>query len=193
MKLYINNKRTTVSTGLLYGLLASFLLIVCTSFQEVIAQDKHTSSEETNLGLKPNDFLPEDAWNYRFKFTYLDGRPQEEKQLSDYKGKMLYFFFWDTSYPNSYSDLRKLYEMCLIPTDKFAVFIVHSKKSKDTPRQLKAMMDRFQKEFGDVMDAPLIMDDEYFTSLFKPKQLLHMTFILNDGMIHLSDYHKAKL
>ncbi|WP_400263289.1 hypothetical protein ACFX5U_09625 [Sphingobacterium sp. SG20118] len=193
MKLYINNKRTAVSTGLLQGLLASFLLIVCISFKEVIAQDKYTTSEETKLGLKVNDYLPEEVWNHHFNFTYLDGKSQEEKQLSEYKGKMLYFFFWDTSYPNSYTDLRKLYEMCLIPTDKFAVFIVHSRKSKDTPRLLKAMMDRFQKEYGDVMDTPLIMDDEFFTSLFQPNQLLHMSVILNDGMVHMSEYYKAKL
>lgn len=193
MKLYIDKNRTVVTTCLWYKLLMPFLLIACISIQEVMAQDKNTTSVETKLGLKPNDFLPEEAWNHRFKFTYLDGSPQVEKQLSEYKDKMLYFLFWDTSYPNSYADLRKLYEMCLIPTDKFAVFIVHSKKSKDTPRQLKAMMDRFQKEYGDVMDAPLIMDDKYFTSLFQPKKLLHMSVILNDGMVHMSEYHKAKL
>lgn len=193
MKLYKYKNRTVGTTCLWYKLLMSFLLIACISTQEVMAQGKNKIAVEARSGLKSNDFLPKEAWNHRFKFTYLDGSPQVEKQLSEYKGKMLYFFFWDASYPNAYSDLRKLYEMCLIPTDKFTVFIVHSKKSKDTQKELKAMMDRFQKEYGDVMDAPLIMEDEFFTSLFQPSQLLHMSVILNDGMVHMSEYYKAKL
>lgn len=193
MKLYINNKRAYGAIGLLQKLMISFFLIAFLSIQEVNAQDKNKTSVEIKLGLKPNDFLPAEAWNHRFKFTYFNGKSQEEKQLSEYKGKILYFFFWDTLYPNSYADLRKMYEICLIPTDKFAVFIVHSKKTKDNPSQLKTMMDRFEKEYGDVMDAPIIMDDEFFTALFQPNQLLHYTLILDDGMVHMSDYHKTKL
>ncbi|WP_400261919.1 hypothetical protein ACFX5U_20420 [Sphingobacterium sp. SG20118] len=193
MKLYINNTRTAIATCFLNKLLVFCLLIACISFQEVIAQDKGKTSAEVKSGLKKDEFLPEEAWNHRFKFSYLNGKPQEEHQLSEYKGKTLYFFFWDTSYPNAYADLRKLYEICLISSDQFASFIVHSKKSKDTPKQLNTMMERFQKEYGDVMDAPIIMGDEFFTTLFQANDCLHYTLILNDGMVHMSEYYKAKL
>ncbi|AIM39008.1 hypothetical protein KO02_21650 [Sphingobacterium sp. ML3W] len=193
MKTYKYNNRNAGAACLWHKLLAFFLLIACLSFQEVVAQDKNTTSVETKLGLKKDEFLPEEAWNHRFKFSYLNGKPQEEHQLSEYKGKTLYFFFWDASYPNSYSDLRKLYEICLISSDQFASFVVHSKKSKDTQKQLKAMMDCFEKEYGDVMDTPIIMEDEFFTTLFQPSQLLHYTLILNNGMVHMSEYYKAKL
>lgn len=193
MKLYIDNNRTAGTPCLWHKLLVFFLLIACISIQEVMAQDKSTTSGNTKLGLKPNEFLPEEAWNHRFKFSYLNGKPQEEHQLSEYKGKTLYFFFWDTSYPNAFVDLRKMYEISLISSDQFTAFIVHSKKSKDTRKQLKTMMDRFKKEYGDVMDTPIIMEDEFFTKLFQPSQLLHYTLILNDGMVHMSEYHKAKL
>lgn len=193
MNTYKYNNRTARATHLLQKLLAFFLLIAFIFFQEVLAQAKNKTSVEVKLGLKKNDFLPEEAWNHRFKFSYLNGNPQVEKQLSDYKGKLLYLFFWDSIYSNSFSDLRKLYEMCLVPTDKFAVLIVHSKNSKDTPKQLKAMMDRFEKEYGDVMDAPIILEDEFFTTLFQPSQFLHYALILNDGMVHMSEYYQDKL
>lgn len=155
---------------LLVGKVSVLILLVLVQVDNVTAQSKVIVKPVEQLDLhelKKFEVMPDAVQDMPLEFQYFNGKPNVTTSFRALKENFVQLFFWDTSYSEHYTDLKKIYdykeEMSVFST----FFLVISKSDKATLDQVMTTCARFKREFLVDMDIACVIGNSNLDKLFK--------------------------
>lgn len=117
--------------------------------------------------IKQYEYLPDAVQDMPLELQYFNGKPTVRTSFRDLSENFVQLFFWDTSYPGHYTDLKKIFEYKEEMGNMSTFILVISKKDKATLNNVKTTLDRFNKEFQIDTDIACVIGNTNLDQIFK--------------------------
>ncbi|AIM37241.1 hypothetical protein KO02_11480 [Sphingobacterium sp. ML3W] len=117
--------------------------------------------------IKTYEYLPQVVQDMPLELQYFNGKEPVTTSFGALKENFVQLFFWDTSYPEHYADLKRIFEYGEEMGAQSTFMLVVSKSDQATLDGIKADLDRFKKELEVDMDIAFVIGNPNLDKLFK--------------------------
>ncbi|WP_400263287.1 hypothetical protein ACFX5U_09615 [Sphingobacterium sp. SG20118] len=117
--------------------------------------------------IKTYEYLPQVVQDMPLELQYFNGKESVTTSFGKLKENFVQLFFWDASYPEHYTDLKRIYDYREAMGLHSNVILVVSKMDKATLEKVKLTLERFKKEFDVKMDIACIIGNPNLDKLFR--------------------------
>ncbi|AIM39009.1 hypothetical protein KO02_21660 [Sphingobacterium sp. ML3W] len=155
---------------LLVGKVLVVAAIITVNIHSVRAQSKVEVKPVKLLDLpeiKPYEPLPYVVQDMPLELQYFNGDNNKTSTFREMNKNYVQLFFWDASYPEHYTDLKRIYDYREAMGRHSNVILVISKTDKATLEKVKLTLERFKKEFDVKMDIACIIGNPNLDKLFR--------------------------
>ncbi|WP_400261921.1 hypothetical protein ACFX5U_20430 [Sphingobacterium sp. SG20118] len=155
---------------LLVGKVLMLILLGLVQLDNVTAQSKVEVKPVKLLDLpevKRLQPLPDAVQDMPLELQYFNGDKNSTTTFRAMNKNYVQLFFWDTSYPEHYTDLKKIYDYREAMGPYSNVILVISKYDQETLEKVKATLEKYTKEFSVNMDMACVIGNPNLDKLFK--------------------------
>lgn len=147
------------------------VIIVAVNVGSLSAQSKNKKGTTVKVldlpELKQYEYLPDVVQDMPLELQYFNGKPSVKTSFRDLRENFVQLFFWDASYADHLTDLKKIYDYKEEMGNMSTFILVISKKDKATLDNVKATLDRFNKEFQIDTDIACVIGNTNLDQIFK--------------------------
>ena len=163
--------RSKGESMLLVGKIILALVIMIVHSNELSAQTKNKQANAADTNqlplIKKFEYLPDVVQDMPLELQYFDGKAKVMSSFRNLNENFVQLFFWDASYADHLTDLKKIYDYKERMGTSSTFIIVISKKDKETSAQLRAALERFKQQYQVDMDIACIIGNTNLDQLFK--------------------------
>ncbi|MEN5231864.1 hypothetical protein [Sphingobacterium faecium] len=163
--------RSKGESMLLVGKIILALVIMIVHSKELSAQTKSKQANDANINqlplIKKFEYLPDVVLDMPLELEYFDGKAKVMSSFRKLNETFVQLFFWDASYADHLTDLKKIYDYKERMGASSTFIIVISKKDKATSAQVSAALERFKQQYQVDMDIACIIGNTNIDQLFK--------------------------
>lgn len=163
--------RSKGESMLLVGKIILALVIVIVHSNELYAQTKNKQANAADINqlplIKKFEYLPDVVQDMPLELQYFDGKAKVMSSFRNLNENFVQLFFWDASYADHLTDLKKIYDYKERMGASSTFIIVISKKDKATSAQVRAALERFKQQYQVDMDIACIIGNTSLDQLFK--------------------------
>lgn len=117
--------------------------------------------------IKTYEYLPQVVQDMPLELQYFNGKESVTTSFGKLKENFVQMFFWDASYPEHYTDLKRIFDYGEEMGAHSTFILVVSKSDQATLDGVKAACARFKKEFEVDMDMAFVVGNPNLDKLFK--------------------------
>lgn len=149
--------------------LVSALIIVHFNLSSAQTKDKHIGATITKQlpEIKQYEYLPDAVQDMPLELQYFNGKPRVISSFRKLNENFVQLFFWDASYADHLTDLKKIYDYKEEMGASSTFILVISKHDKGTMARIASALERFKKEYQVDMDIASIIGNTNLDKLFE--------------------------
>lgn len=117
--------------------------------------------------IKQYEYLPDAVQDMPLELQYFDGKAKVMSSFRKLSENFVQLFFWDASYVDHLTDLKKIYDYKEEMGASSTFILVISKHDKGTMARIASALERFKKEYQVDMDIASIIGNTNLDKLFK--------------------------
>ncbi|MCS3557429.1 MULTISPECIES: hypothetical protein [unclassified Sphingobacterium] len=117
--------------------------------------------------IKQYEYLPDAVQDMPLELQYFDGKAKVMSSFRKLSENFVQLFFWDASYADHLTDLKKIYDYKEEMGASSTFILVISKHDKGTMARIASALERFKKEYRVDMDIASIIGNTNLDKLFK--------------------------
>lgn len=150
------------------------------------AKEVNTQVQMELKPLKVGDPIPDAVWETTLVMHDLKGGSKTIR-FKGLKGKVILFDFWATTCPSCIEGFPKMEQLQKKYGEDLAIILVNSKRNRDTPKRLKAVLDNYRRTYDYEMSLPSLLNDTVFTSLFPHYSIPTHAWVDREGKLVIVD------
>lgn len=193
----MGNSHLSPSQRSRYAILVCYMILLVSSVPLTLSAherqhlvDKHSikkdsiqsqSVQQLIQALKPGDRMPETFWDMPMELDNFRGKKTLYK-FGDMRGRVIIFDFWATTCKSCIENIPHMEEVQEKYPDELAIIMVNSKRNRDTPGRIKAVMKRYKEQHNLNISLFTILEDTLLTTLFPHNALPSTAWINPDGI-----------
>lgn len=185
------NQRSRYAIMVYYMILfVSIVPLVSNGYEGRYSRDEELSKtdslqsipfQEFIQALKPGDRIPESFWGMPMELDNFKGKKTLYK-FGDMRGRVIIFDFWSTSCKSCIENIPHLSQVQDKFPDELAIILVNSKRNRDTPGRIHAVMKRYKEQHNLDIGLFTILDDTLLTTLFPHNTIPSTAWVSPDGI-----------
>ncbi|MEN5054034.1 hypothetical protein [Sphingobacterium kitahiroshimense] len=132
-------------------------------------KSKHSVATQTKQipEIKQYEYLPDAVQDMPLELQYFDGKAKVMSSFRKLSENFVQLFFWDASYADHLTDLKKIYDYKEEMGASSTFILVISKHDKGTMARIASALERFKKEYQVDMDIASIIGNTNLDKLFE--------------------------
>nr|WP_315402001.1 hypothetical protein [uncultured Sphingobacterium sp.] len=145
------------------------VIIVAVNVGSISAQSKNKENTEfmSIPEIKKWDVLPDAVQDMSLELQYFDGKAKVMSSFRKLSENFVQLFFWNASYADHLTDLKKIYDYKEKMGASSTFIIVISKHDKASMARVASALERFKKEYQVDMDIACIIGNTNLDQIFK--------------------------
>lgn len=147
--------------------LVSALSIVHFNLSSAQTKEKSKTELKQLPEIKKWDVLPDAVQDMPLELQYFDGKAKVISSFRKLSKDHVQLFFWDASYADHLTDLKKIYDYKEEMGASSTFILVISKRDKATLAQVTSAVEGFKKEYQVDMDIACVIGNTNLDQLFK--------------------------
>jgi len=155
-------------------MISKMLLMVTVLIAQINLSSAQTNNKEVSKTemkslpeIKKWDVLPDAVQDMPLELQNFDGKAKVMSSFRKLSEHFVQLFFWDASYADHLTDLKKIYDYKERMGASSTFIIVISKRDKSTMARVASALERFKKEYQVDMDIACIIGNKNLDQLFK--------------------------
>ena len=145
------------------------LMIMQINLSSGQTKHKHLGNVNTKQlpEIKQYEYLPDAVQDMPLELQYFDGKAKVMSSFRKLSKDHVQLFFWDASYADHLTDLKKIYDYKEEMGASSTFIIVINKQDKATMARVASALERFKKEYQVDMDIASVIGNTNLDKLFK--------------------------
>lgn len=163
--------RSKGDSVLMFSKMLLMATVIIANINILSAQTKSKPSSVTHAKqlpeIKQYEYLPDAVQDMPLELQYFDGKAKVMSSFRKLSENFVQLFFWDASYADHLTDLKKIYDYKEEMGASSTFILVISKHDKGTMARIASALERFKKEYQVDMDIASIIGNTNLDKLFK--------------------------